>query len=237
MKPLAVIDALLNLVFPPHCVACNAAGDWLCVSCIASIPYSSPPLCAHCGRPVAQKGICSLCQGQPSHLMTIRALSPHRAPLRRAIHALKYEGVRIVAEPLGGLLADYWPTQHLAADLVVPVPLHAARQRQRGYNQSALLARIFGEQLGLSVTTVALSRIRNTPSQVGLSRDARWDNVWGAFRSEAGSLSGARVLLVDDVLTSGATLEACAAALLQASASQVHALTLTRALGDPQSPQ
>jgi predicted amidophosphoribosyltransferase len=108
------------------------------------------------------------------------------------------------------------------------------RLGRRGYNQSALLARAFAEQLNLTLSTEVLARIRNTPSQVGLDRDARWDNVWGAFRSDSGSLLGARVLLIDDVLTTGATLEACAAALLEASASQVHALTLTRAPDAPQ---
>jgi ComF family protein len=162
----------------------------------------------------------------------MRSVAPHTLALRHAVHALKYEGLRVLSEPLGTLLAACWQAQGITVDLVLPVPLSRARERERGYNQSALLARAMAGQLALPCPGRLLVRQRNTRSQVGLSAQERWDNVWGAFACHSAELGGQRVLLVDDVLTTGATLQACAAALRQAGASEVWALTLTRAMGD-----
>lgn len=228
-----LIHAVLDLIYPPHCVACGQSGAWLCAQCIADMPVLREPVCSHCGKPLEAPGLCVACRQSDSHLSAIRSLSPHVPPLREAIHALKYEGARVLAEPLGELLAGFWPQTGIPAEIVVPVPLHKARERQRGYNQSLLLAQAFGKHMALPVHARAMARERNTRSQVGLSHDERWANVWGAFRCLTGELRGARVLLIDDVLTTGATLEACAAALLEAGSAQVYAFTLTRALGHP----
>lgn len=159
----------------------------------------------------------------------MRSVSAHVAPLREAIHALKYNGMRVLAEPLGEILADYWRLAVLPSSIVVPVPLHEARLRQRGYNQSLLLAKSFAARVGLPVESRALIRQRNTRCQVELSPAERRINVEGAFRCHPGALVGECVLLIDDVLTTGATLEACASALLDAGTKEVWALTLTRA--------
>jgi ComF family protein len=159
-------------------------------------------------------------------------VAPHLWPLRPAVHALKYEGVRVLAAPLADLLAQCWQAQGRAVDVIVPVPLHARRVRQRGYNQAEVLARALGPRLALPVLTRALLRHRDTRSQVGLSAQARWENVWGAFGCQSQEITSARVLLLDDVFTTGATLEACAHTLRESGAAQVCALTLTRAL-DP----
>jgi len=156
------------------------------------------------------------------------------APLRDAVHALKYEGVRALATPLAALMAATCSLAPLPVAAVVPVPLHPRRVRQRGYNQAALLARELARLLVLPLHEEWLERARNTPSQVGLTRAERWANVDGAFRvaaaaSDAGALAGQRVLLVDDVFTSGATLRAAAGALRSAGAEGVWAVTLTRA--------
>lgn len=162
----------------------------------------------------------------------MRSVGPHLAPLREAIHAFKYEGVRVLAGPLGQLLACTWQQGNVPVDVVLPVPLHRARLRQRGYNQSLLLARVLGAETGLPLREDGLTRQRNTRAQVGLSPEQRRANVQDAFVCTAPNLHGQRVLLVDDVLTTGATLEACATALLQAGVREVWALTLTRAV-DP----
>jgi ComF family protein len=227
-----ITQALLDLVFPPYCVACGQPGTWLCSVCQACVPILQPPFCAHCGHNLDKAGLCAKCQGASSHLEIIRSVAPHVWPLRSTVHALKYEGMRVLAAPLADLLAQCWQATGHPVDVIVPVPLHPRRVRQRGYNQAAILARALGPRLGLPVLTQALVRQRDTHSQVGLSAQERRDNVWGAFTCQSEALLGARVLLVDDVFTTGATLEACAHALRAFGAAQVNALTLTRAL-DP----
>jgi ComF family protein len=225
-----LIRAALDLIYPPRCVTCGQLGAWLCARCLGDMPVIREPLCSRCGKPLQAPGLCVACVQSTWPLSAIRSLSPHVPPLREAIHALKYEGARVLAEPLGELLAEFWPKTGIRAEVVVPVPLHKVRERQRGYNQSLLLAQAFGKQAALPVHTRAVARERNTRSQVGLSPDERWANVWGAFRCLTEELRGAHTLLIDDVLTTGATLEACAAALLEAGSAEVYALTLTRAL-------
>jgi len=227
------LAALLDLLYPPHCVACGQRGAWLCAPCVEKAPALGPLICPHCGRPVREEGLCADCRRGRSSLAGIRSVAPHLPPYQEAVHALKYEGVRVLAEPLGEVMAAYWQRGPFPAQVVVPVPLHRSRLRQRGYNQSLLLARAFARRVGLEVVADSLERERNTRSQVGLSAEERWANVAGAFRCTTHGLRGKGVLLIDDVLTTGATLEACAAALLEGGVQSIWALTLTRAIYGP----
>ncbi|HHX63577.1 MAG TPA: ComF family protein [Chloroflexi bacterium] len=221
---------LLDLVYPPHCVACGQPGAWLCTRCIQKASAYHPPVCPHCGTPVSPSGACHACAGPIPCLAGVRVVGPYRPPLRQAIHALKYEGMRVLAAPLGAMLATAYRTHALTPRLVVPVPLHPARIRQRGYNQALLLARETGRRLDLILHEKALVRRRDTPSQVGLGRSARRANVYGAFSCPATDVAGESLLLIDDVVTTGATLEACALPLLEAGAKAVWALVVARAL-------
>lgn len=225
---------LLDLVYPPYCVSCGRMGAWLCAACLEAYPAFRPPWCARCGRPLGHDGLCRTCRGVSSPLRAVRSVGPHVAPLRDAVHALKYEGVRALAEALAERMAATCALAGFPVTAIVPVPLHARRVRQRGYNQAALLARALAGCLGLPLHEEWLARERNTRSQVGLTRAERWANVDGAFRvtdvhGGVGAPAGQRVLLVDDVYTSGATLRAAAAALRAATAEGVWAITLTRA--------
>jgi ComF family protein len=159
----------------------------------------------------------------------VRSIFRFEDALRDAIHRFKYDGLSVLAEPLGALMAAYWWTHPLAADVVVPVPLHRRRVRERGYNQSALLAEAVSLEHDVSIDTEVLVRHRATVPQVGLSVDRRSKNVQGAFRCNDDRLKGADVLVIDDVCTTGATVEACAVALLDSGARSVRALTLSRA--------
>ena len=228
-----LLSGLLDLLYPPRCVVCEQRGAWLCASCIAKAPVLGPRICRHCGKPTSGEELCADCWRGQSLLAGMRSVAPHLPPYQEAIHALKYEGLRVLAEPLGEVMAGYWRREPLPVSIVVPVPLHKARLRQRGYNQSLLLARAFARRIGLQVREDCLVRERNTRSQVGLSADERWANVSGAFRCTGRELHGESVLLIDDVLTTGATLEACAAALLQEDAKSVWAFTLTHAVHAP----
>jgi len=151
--------------------------------------------------------------------------------MREAIHRLKYSNSQDLAAPLGEMMASYWQDVHLPADVIVPVPLHARRLRERGYNQAALLARELGKGVGLPVLENALIRVRETSPQVDLNAEDRKENVRGAFHCFDDRLAGNRVLLGDDVYTTGATLEACSLALKQRGVRPVWALTLARARG------
>jgi len=207
-------EALCNLLFPPQCVACGTHGSWLCSSCIARIEFVKPPW--------VQASLI----GGISPLQGLRAAARLSGPLQKAIHSFKYKGLRALAPALGEMLYQCWEAQSWPVDVIVPVPLHASRLRQRGYNQSALLARELARRSDLPVTEQVLLRVIATRPQVGLNATERAENVRHAFRCCDSSLRGLQVLLVDDVLTTGATLRACARALLQGKARAVWGLTL-----------
>ena len=148
--------------------------------------------------------------------------------LQTAIHRFKYSNVRALATPLGKLAIEYLSSNPLPMDVVVPVPLHRRRLRERGYNQAALLAKEIGASVDLPVIDDVLLRIKSTMPQVGLGAAQRRDNVKGAFRCTNTSLAGLSVLLADDVCTTGATLEACSAALRDTGVKLVWGLVLAR---------
>jgi ComF family protein len=162
----------------------------------------------------------------------LRVFGHYEGALRTCIHALKYDGQKRLAEPLGKLLVQAYIAYGLRADLVIPVPLHKEREQQRGYNQTTLLARQFARQLGLTLREDILQRARATPVQVGLNGQERQQNVEGAFactpQFTTGALSGRTILMIDDVCTTGSTLEASAAPLFAAGVQSVYGLVLAR---------
>ncbi len=222
----------LDLVFPPRCVACQRGSAILCRTCLAQLQPAPPPRCSHCYGALNTDGKCNACRHHLLQLSGLRAFGQYAGILRACIHALKYDGVTRLAQPLGQLLARTYSMHHLQADLMVPVPLHSERQRQRGYNHALLLATACSRLTGIPVNEKLVERQRATKAQVGLTLQARRQNVEGAFRcapaSLHGPLAGRRVLLIDDVCTTGATIEACAAPLFAAGARSVWGLVLAR---------
>jgi ComF family protein len=213
------LDALLAVVFAPECAACARPLDSpshgpVCSSCWSSIePLTDPVQNFSPGvRPLVEK---------------IASAGEYDGALREVVHALKYHGRRSLARPLGALMRDRGQGVLEGAELAVPVPLHHSRLRQRGFNQARDLAR----QIGLPVV-LALRRVRPTEDQVTLPAGQRLSNVHGAFAAtrRARHVAGRIVLLVDDVATTGATLDACARTLSEAGAREVRALTAARAL-------
>lgn len=158
----------------------------------------------------------------------MRAPLRYQEPTSDLIHRFKYEGYSALGRPLARLLADGWPNWEQPPDLIVPIPLHPKRRRRRGYNQSELLAGPLGIAKSIPVCVSALRRTRHTIPQVGLGPDERQTNVQGAFEADAVVVSGRHVLLIDDVLTTGATMSAAATALLAAGAADVSAYCLAR---------
>ncbi len=158
----------------------------------------------------------------------IRGIGYLRGPFQRAIYRFKYKGLRRLAVPLAEIMHRYLLENHIPADILMPVPLHGSRLRERGFNQAALLARELGKQSGIPIVEGILVRVRETAPQVGLTASQRRENVKDAFRCADGGVRGKRVLLIDDVCTTGATLEACSLTLREGGAASVWALVLAR---------
>lgn len=223
---------LLDLLYPPRCPGCNRLGELFCAACQARIEPPPTASCTRCGGPAPEAGLCETCRDTATNLNAIFAAAVFTHPLREAIHDLKYNNGQALAVPLGRHMAVAWRDRGLSADVLIPVPLHPGRQAERGYNQSALLARVLSAELGLRLDERSLIRQRPTAHQVGLGRAERAQNVAGAFLCR-GNVAGQQVMLIDDVVTTGATLEACAAALRSAGAASVNAFTLARARWAP----
>ena len=219
----------LNLLFPQWCVGCGKEGDFICSPCRRSLPRIMPPLCPRCGRPQSSGILCPGCVSWQAEIDGIRSPFRFDGVMRQAIYQLKYRNLRALAVPLAKLLQDYLTTSHVPGEALVPVPLHQKRLRQRGYNQSCLLAQELGKLINLPVVDDCLIRRRHAPPQARTSTvDERRSNVADAFTCRNHRLRDKQVLLVDDVSTSGATLDACATALKAAGASSVWGLVLAR---------
>lgn len=229
-----ILQQAFDLLFPPRCAACQHSGSILCSACIATIRPLPPPYCAHCNTPLDASGTCKNCRYAPLRLNGLRVVSKYEGTLRTCIHALKYAGNRRMAEPLGLLLAHVYRMHGLRADMIVPVPLHSERIRQRGYNQACLLAQVCAKHTNVALDSSLLVRMRSTASQIHLNVKERQNNVAGAFSCTPtitkDGLRGRSILLVDDVCTTGATLEACAVPLFAAGAQAVWGLVLARPL-------
>jgi predicted amidophosphoribosyltransferase len=171
-------QSLLDLIFPPRCVNCHTLGAQLCENCRATIAIPQVPLCAHCGRPALTLGAdekCDLCASGrgPAYLTSLRAVTVYDGAIRAAILGYNFRGMRRLAEPLGEMLAEAYKRERLAADLVTHVPLHSKRRRQRGYDQSQLLARETARRLGLPFLPDAVKRARDGASDASSGRPAQ----------------------------------------------------------------
>jgi len=232
-------DGVLGILFAPSCVTCGAPIDRplagpVCDRCWASIPLLTPPVCHTCGEPLATwrtlEGTvarCPRCRRGRRRVSQARALGPYDGVLRGIIHAIKYDGRRSLARPLSLRMRAQCGDVLSGAAAIVPVPLHPSRTRERGFNQAADLA----AHLGVPISH-ALIRVRATTAQADLPEGQRHRNVRAAFAAtrRAEDVRGAVVVLVDDVSTTGATLEACATVLLEAGVREVRALTAARAV-------
>src|SRR6266545_7764488 len=231
------VTAALDLVFPPLCPVCRAMlgtgrRDPLCGACWEGLERIRPPWCRCCGIPIGIEGLCGVCRRRRPRFAYARAAARYGGLVREAIHAFKFGGRRGLAEPLGELVAGIGLSAlpGAAPDLLVPVPLHPRRARERGYNQALLLSRRLERAWSVPVAADALLRAVPTLPQADLDVAARRRNVRAAFavrRPEA--IAGRHVVLVDDVLTTGATAGECARVLVRAGAAAVGGRTVARA--------
>ena len=234
--------ALLDLVYPPSCLVCRKAvaqHGALCAACWREIAFIERPFCERLGAPferdLDQPGLISLeAAANPPVYNRARAVARYDSDKARVLaHRLKYYDRLELAEPMGRWMARAGADILADADVLAPIPLHRLRLAARRFNQSATLARVISRECGAPVETMALIRVKPTAPQVGLSRAQRAANLAGAFRVDperAPLLRGRNVVLVDDVLTTGATANAAARALLKAGAAQVDLLVFARAV-------
>ncbi|NOT16971.1 MAG: ComF family protein [Sulfuriferula sp.] len=198
----------------------------MCTECQADLTLQSIHACPLCAHPTPNSDICGSCLLSPPAYQRTLAAYQYHFPLDKLIHALKYQHqfalVDTLINPL--LLAEY------RADALIAMPLHPLRLRERGYNQSLLLANAISQQNGIPVLTHAASRIRNTPSQAGLALKFRKTNILQAFSADPAQVSGKHIAIIDDVMTSGSTLHSLALSLIQAGASEVSCWVVARAV-------
>ena len=222
---------VLDWIYPPICASCGEPGYRLCPDCYEKIRFLRGKKCQICGRILNQTAtLCNTCQIEPPPFNGFRSLAFYEGVIRDCVHALKYENNQSLGDFFSYRLASLINKENWQLDMVTPVPLSAQRFRERGYNQSSLLAKPLAARLKTKFNPFAIRRIRHTPSQVGLSLEERRQNVIGAFQAENALICGKSVLLVDDVMTTGATMIACAQAVRNAGAKTVYCATLARHL-------
>jgi len=236
---LSVLSAVERLLLPLRCLSCERTlpSSWtdgpLCGACRLELRPLQPPRCGRCGQTLDRWDTgapCGFCRQWPQSLRWAASAVWHEGPARDLVHALKYDGWRVAAEPMARAIMRHCGHLLDRESVLVPVPLGRTRQRERGHNQAGVLARALGALCGLDVCD-ALERARETRTQTALSPLERMRNVSGAFRvAPAAGSPAAKVILVDDVLTTGATLGAAAEALSAAGCRAAGAITFARAL-------
>jgi competence protein ComFC len=233
------LGAIASLLYPPACVICRAsvrATEYLCDQCGAKVVRIVAPFCQKCSEPfegaITSEFTCANCAHRTIHFDAAVAAYRSRGIVRQIIHDFKYGHQIYLRQPVARWLRaalDDVRLRDCRFDIIIPVPLHPTRQRERGFNQASLLAELLSEQVSIQ-SKPALERVRYTTTQTALDRSERMENLHNAFRLRKNmDVRGLRVLLIDDVLTTGSTLSECARILKRAGAISVHAATAARA--------
>ncbi|MFA4858861.1 MAG: ComF family protein [Candidatus Margulisiibacteriota bacterium] len=239
------ISAFLDLIFPPRCAVCkNVSSLMFCDSCLSKVKYlDSQRGCVYCGLPKDPKFgrkvlLCKDCTRARPHFDLARSLTIYEGVIRRAIHQFKFSNKKMLAEPLGKIIksrltAAFPEIINCGAEVTIAVPLSDRRRSSRGFNQAEVLAKCAAECLGIPYQNEIITRSRETLPQFDLPKEKRSTNVSGAFRiNNPKAIQDQRILLVDDIYTTGATVNECAKTLKQGGAAKVYVLTLARAVLD-----
>ncbi len=235
----SAMSGAIDLIYPRFCAVCDGSVEYglryLCWDCLANVDKVQPPFCSVCGDPVdgmiGHEYICSWCSERRPYFDVARSAVRYCGGMKKIMHAFKYENASYLSKDLASLLVACVDTHYSNAcfDAVVFVPLHASKERNRTYNQSYLLAKDLASKMGLPVVSTCLKRVRETKTQTGMSARQRMWNVRDAFDVKWSEwVEGRRFLMVDDVMTTGATVDECAKVLKQAGAAGVSVITVAR---------
>lgn len=216
----------IDWVFPPHCLGCGVEGEIICSDCYATIKRVPSNVCPYCNAYVSTSGHCPNCGNRKPAYSKFRAFAFYGGVIREAVHHLKYQNDIGIARILAGYLLKVIQAETWEFDLVIPVPLSRSKEEQRGYNQAERLARPVAEALKMPISTEGLKRIREKASQVDLDVNSRRENVRGVFEADPAIVKGKRILLIDDVFTTGATLESASQALKDANSGLIYCVTV-----------
>jgi ComF family protein len=243
-----ILTGIADLIFPPRCITCGEPLEQhgplpFCPPCTAGIHFIDSPLCPRCGTPFSaaerEDHLCGECLITERPYAVARSVGRYEETLLKAIHRFKYQGKTGIGDLLSRIMADFaaktWDMK--VFERILPVPLHRKRLRERGFNQAVILARGLSRRFNIPLDFTVLRRDIFTPPQVGLDRKQRSANVQGAFTvTHPERIVGRRLLLVDDVYTTGSTLTECARVLIRAKAETVAVLTMARAVYDHDRP-
>jgi ComF family protein len=237
-----VLRGIVDIIFPPMCAVCGAffdagGGTFFCRSCFSKISFIRSPICPCCGFPYPGERdsdhLCAGCLSGKTWFKTARSVGKYDSTLLDAIHQFKYKGKMTAGVTLGKFMAGYdYPAFDIGNyQMVVPVPLHTKRLKERGFNQSLILAKEIARRFAIEIDFTVLTRKADTAPQVNLKRDQRRENVKGAFEiRKPETIKGKNILLVDDVYTTGSTVRECAKVMIKGGATEVAVLTATRAI-------
>jgi competence protein ComFC len=221
----------MDWLYPPRCCNCNRRGFVLCDACLAEIETLHGALCQKCGYPIVGRGrLCEECRLATPPFTQMLSWASYSGPAQEAIHSLKYKRNLALGSVLAKPLAEIVQKSGWKVDLVVPIPLSKSRMRFRGYNQAALISRPLAAQLNIQHSSNAVKRIRNTSTQIELDVNKRFTNLLDAFYANPATLKKRNILVIDDVITTGATMQNCTNALLKAGAENIYCLSVARAI-------
>jgi competence protein ComFC len=230
-----MLNSFLNILFPETCPVCqHPAKDHytapICPDCWQAVSPYEGPMCRRCGTPLVSDAstICGECLAHEPAFSCARSFGLYEGVLKKTISLLKFYGIRRLSRPLSDVMLNMKIPE---TDIVIPVPLHEKRLKKREFNQSALIARYLAESKGIKVVLNSLVKIRDTMPQVGLSSQERKKNIKGAFSVENNSfITGKDIVLVDDVVTTGATVRECSKVLKKAGARDIYVITLAHGM-------
>lgn len=223
---------LMDWIYPPVCAGCNQPASRWCDACSLELFPATQAFCPVCGYPSQKSEVCNACHQHPPQYMAAKSLAPYRQGVRHALHQLKYQSRLDVGQIFHARLMQAIVQANWNVDTILPIPVSKTRRRSRGYNQAAIIAWPLSISLGIPYNNHALQKQKDTSSQVAFKREERFSNINGAFRVTDDSIAGKQVLIVDDVITTGATINESATVLMEAGAKVVYALSIGRTMLD-----
>jgi competence protein ComFC len=224
---------MVDWIYPPSCYGCNQAGDLLCSDCSQSIQYLQNGLCSRCGYPRMNRRICAGCSNHSPYYTQIRSVAAYTGCIKEGVHQLKYQNNLGLGIHFANYIYQLIKQQNWQIDLVIPVPLSPNRRKERGYNQTTMIAFPLSLQLGCKMDDKLIKRVKETQTQIELDAHQRQINLQNAFQARSTRGTGKNILVVDDVITTGATINDCARALKSAGAKEVYAVSIGRVVLNP----